>query len=124
MQGDRPAAPRRVEVLAIIVESIARFGTCPSYDEIGRAMVPPIGKTRVAQHVDGLVEWKCIDRGAGAQRGIRIRDLNLCRFMIERWLGEKGWWHARPLGVLEAPGPCTTDQLPLVPPFEPLSGVI
>lgn len=124
MPGEQTAAPRRVEVLAIIVESIARFGTCPSYDEIGRSMVPPIGKTRVAQHVDGLVEWKCIDRGAGAQRGIRIRDLNLCRSLIEAMLGHQGWWHARPLGVLESPGTCTTDQLPLVPPFEQLTGLI
>lgn len=124
MQGEPPAAPRRVEVLAIIVESIARFGVCPCYEEIGRAMRPAIGKSRVKQHVDALVVLKCIDRPSGAQRGIRIRDLNLCRLLIEAGLGQQGWWHARPLGVLESPSPCTIEQLPIVPPFEHYAVVV
>lgn len=124
MSGERPAAPRRVQVLAIIVENIVRFGVCPCYDEIGRAMMPRISKTRVKQHVDALVRLKCIDRAIAAQRGIRIRDLDLCRRLIEAWLGPQGWWHARPLGAPERLTPCTIEQLPLVPPFEHYSGTI
>lgn len=124
MSGERPAAPRRVQVLAIIVENIVRFGVCPCYDEIGRAMVPRISISRVKQHVDALVQLKCIDRAIAAQRGIRIRDLDQCRRMIEAWLGPQEWLHARLFGTPGRTAPCTIEQLPLVPPFEHYPGTI
>ncbi|KTT72633.1 hypothetical protein NS334_08550 [Sphingomonas endophytica] len=112
-----------MQVLAIIVERIARSGVSPCYEEIGRLMVPPISKTRVKQHVDKLVYFdRVLDREAGAQRASRIRDLDRCREMIENELGERGWFHARPLGPLIAPAPCTIEQLPVIPPFEHLPG--
>jgi hypothetical protein len=117
MAGNKIAAPRRNEALAIIVERIVRYGTSPCYAEIGRSMRPPIGKTRVRELVDELVELRLVDRAPGAQRGIYIRDLNQCRAIIEAALGAKGWWHSRPLGTLEAP-PCTIEQLSVLPAFE------
>ena len=123
MQGDHPAPPRRVEALAYIVDRIARSGTSPSYDEIGQAMRPMVGKTRARELVDELIALRVLDRTVGSQRGIRIRDLDRCRSMIEGALGSRGWWHARPLGPLESPPsvlPCTIEQLPIMPPFEHL----
>lgn len=124
MPGERPVAPRRVQVLAIIVENIARYGVCPCYDEIGRAMVPQISKTRVKQHVDALVRLKCIDHPLAAQRGIRIRDLNRCRQLIEARIGQPHWWPTTPPAAPDRAATCTTEQLPLVPPFEHLPDLI
>ncbi|HEX8419454.1 MAG TPA: hypothetical protein VF638_05515 [Sphingomonas sp.] len=116
-------APRREEALAIIVERIARSMNSPTYAEIGQAMVPPVGKTRVRQLVDQLVGLRVIDRDPGSNRGIRILDIVRCRAMIEDALGMAGWWHARPLGPIEAPTPCTIEQLAMMPAFEHLPDV-
>lgn len=117
MQGVIPPPPRREEALAYIVDRIARSGTSPSYEEIGRAMVPRVGKTRARQLVEQLIAVGVIERDLGSQRGIRIRDLVRCRAMIEAALGMHGWWHAAPLGAMQPP-PCTNDQLPVMPAFE------
>lgn len=114
MTGVAPAPPRRVEALAYIVERIQRSGTSPSYGEIGRAMRPRVEQTRVRQYVEQLIVLGVIERPAASRRGIRIRDLALCRQMIEQALGLNGWHHAAPLGQLEPP-PCTIEQLPLLP---------
>ena len=119
----RPVAPRREEALAYIVERIARSGTSPSYAEIGRAMRPPVNKTRARQYVDQLVGLRVLERDPGSQRGIRIRDLVRCRAMIEDALGLHGWWHSPPLGQLESPAPCTIEQLPMMPEFEHLPDI-
>lgn len=110
--------PRRIEVLAFIVDRIVRTGSCPSYEDIGRSMEPRVNKSRVAQLVQQLVTIGVIERDAGAQRGIRIPDLARCREMIDTGLQDCGWWHAKPKGTLEAPPHYTFVQLPMVPPFE------
>ncbi len=111
-------APRREEALAFIVDRIARSGISPSYDEIGNAMTPRVGKTRARQLVNQLIGIGVIERDPGSQRGIRIRDVVRCRAMIEAALGMTGWWHSYPLGSMQPPTPCTNEQLPLMPAFE------
>lgn len=120
MQGVSPAPPRREEALAYIVERIARSGISPSYAEIGRAMRPRVGKTRVRDLVNELIVLQVLDRDPGSQRGIRIRDVVRCRSMIENALGIGGWWHAPPLGSLAPPDGFDALELPLMPAFEHL----
>jgi SOS-response transcriptional repressor LexA len=120
MQGASPAPPRREEALAYIVERIVRSGTSPSYAEIGKAMRPRVGITRVRDLVNELIVLEVIDRDPGSQRGIRIRDVARCRKMIERALGFGGWWHAPPLGTLTPPDSADATELPLMPAFEHL----
>lgn len=108
--------PRRVEALAYIVQRIQRTGISPSYGEIGREMRPPVGKTRVSDLVDELIELGVIGRPPASRRGIQIRDLVRCREMIDEALGFEGWSHAKPLGPLEPP--CTFEHLPFLPLIE------
>jgi SOS-response transcriptional repressor LexA len=115
--------PRRDEVLAIIVDRIARSGVIPSYDEIGWAMTPRVGRSRVKQLVDQLIERRIVARDPGSHRGIRLPDLALGREALDRALQDRGWWHAPPLGDLEPPNPCTIEQLPMSPPFEHLPDI-
>ena len=110
------ATPRRVEALAYIIERIQRSGTSPSYDEIGRALRPPVDKSRARQLVDQLVAVGVIERPPASRRGIRIRDLQHCREMIDEALGQKGWVHSKALGVLERPS--TFEHLPVLPLIE------
>lgn len=114
MTGDVPAPPRRVEVLAYIVERIQRSGTSPSYGEIGLALRPCVDPSRARQLVEQLVKLELIERPPASRRGIRIRDLARCRQLIAETLGQQGCWYAQPLGVLEPP-PSTFQQLPLLP---------
>jgi len=106
--------PRRVEVLAYIVERMQKDGTSPSYGEIGAALNPPVAPTRVRQFIEQLIKLDLIERPAASRRGIRVRDLARCRQIIGDALGSKGWCHAQPFGELEMP-PCTIEQLPLIP---------
>lgn len=122
LEHRRILPPRREEALAIIVERIARYGVSPTYDEIGDAMRPPVRRTRARQFVDQLVAIGTVERVPGSQRGIRVRDVERRRAIIETALGNGGWWHAAPLGPLEAP-PCTIQQLPLMPEFAHLAEV-
>ena len=106
------AAPRRIEALAYIIERIQRSGTSPSYGEIGRALRPPVVPSRARQLVDQLVEFGVIERPPASRRGIRIRDLQRCREMIDDALGRTGWHHSRALGDLEPPS--TFEHLPIL----------
>jgi SOS-response transcriptional repressor LexA len=110
------ASPRRIEALAYIIERIQRSGTSPSYGEIGQALRPQVDKSRARQLVDQLVALGVIERPPASRRGIRIRDLHLCRQMIDDALGQKGWVHAKPLGHLEHPS--TFEHLPVLPLIE------
>ena len=117
MSGVVSAPPRRVEALAYIIDRIRRSGTAPSYREVGLALNPCVNRTRARELVDELVEIGVIERPPASRRGIRIRDLDLCRQMIEEALGQKGWAHASPIGVL-VPVPCTFEHLTLLPLIE------
>ncbi len=116
------APPRRIEVLAYILERISRSNTSPSYGEIGRALRPPVNRSRASQLVDQLVNLGFIARPPASRRGIVIRDPVRCRRAIEQALGHTGWHHAPPLGFLERP-PYTFSHLPRVPPFEHIPDV-
>lgn len=122
MPGVVSAPPRRLEALAYIVDRIVRSNSCPSYGEIGRALRPPVHRSRVPQLVEELVELGYIERPVASRRGIVIRDFVLCRHAIEQGLGEQGWCHAGPNGVLQQP-PSTFGHLPRVPPFEHIPDV-
>jgi SOS-response transcriptional repressor LexA len=110
------ATPRRIEALAYIIERIQRSGTSPSYGEIGRALRPQVHRSRAGQLVDELVELGVIERDLASRRGIRIRDLQRCREMIDDALGRTGWTHSKALGGLEPPS--TFDHLPVLPLIE------
>lgn len=114
------APPRREEALAYIIDRIVRTRTSPSYDEIARAMQPPVERSRARQLVNQLVRQGLIEREPGSQRGIRIRDLVACRALIDDALGRSGWHHAWMLGPLEPPAYSTQVQLPTSPPFRHL----
>lgn len=99
--------------MAYIITSIRRMGSCPSYGEIGKAMIPPVKGSRAAQYVDQLVKLGVIERALASRRGIRIRDFDGCLRMIHDALGAQGFCQARPLGELEPP-PYTIEQLPVL----------
>ena len=112
-----PAAPRRRDqALAFIVEQIARYGACPTLDEIGDAL--KVSKPRARELVDQLVRDGLIERRPGAQRNLRVRDLTHCRSVLEVALRNLGWQAAEPMGELQPP--LTNVQLPMLPPFEHL----
>lgn len=75
---------KRDQVLAIVIDRIARTGVCPSYEEIGRAMVPQVGKSRAQQLVAQLIRRGDIMREPGARRGIQLRDMARCQDLIGR----------------------------------------
>ena len=102
---------RRDEVLVILVDRITRTGVCPSYDDIARAMVPQIGRSRVQQLVQQLVRRGDISRTPGSRRGIQLCDVDRCRRMIERALLDRGWLQASS----DAANPYTFEQLPYLP---------
>lgn len=110
------ATPRRIEALAYIIERIQRTGTSPSYGEIGLALRPTVVPSRAAQLVDQLVALGVIDRPLASRRGIRIRDLQRCREMIDEALGRTGWTHSKALGDLQYPS--TFEHLPVLPLIE------
>lgn len=114
--GSPIASPRRVEALAYIIERIQRSGTSPSYGEIGQALRPTVDKSRARQLVDQLVALGLIERPPASRRGIRIRDLQRCREVIDEALGQKGWVHSKALGALEHPS--TFEHLPILPLIE------
>jgi len=104
---------RRDEVLAILVDRITRTGSCPSYEEIARALVPNVGKTRAQQLVAQLIRRGDIVRDPGSRRGIQLRDVNRCREIITRALQDRGWSQAG--HVFEPARPYTFEQLPYLP---------
>jgi SOS-response transcriptional repressor LexA len=104
---------RRDEVLAVLVERITRTGSCPSYGEIGRALVPNVGKSRVQQLVAQLIRRGDIVREPGSRRGIQLRDVDSCREIIAQALQDRGWVKADDL--IEPGRPYTFEQLPYLP---------
>jgi SOS-response transcriptional repressor LexA len=117
MRASSPiAAPRRIEALAYILERIQRSGTCPSYGEIGKALRPQVDPSRARQLVNQLVKLGVIERPPASRRGIRIRDLQRCREMINAALGQQGWTQSKALGDLEQAS--TFEHLPLLPLIE------
>lgn len=116
LTGSPITTPRRVEALAYIIERIQRSGTSPSYGEIGQALRPAVDKSRARQLVDQLVALGLIERPPASRRGIRIRDLQRCREVIDDALGRKGWVHSKALGRLEHPS--TFEHLPVLPLIE------
>lgn len=110
------ATPRRIEALAYIIDHIQRSGTSPSYGEIGLALRPPVVPSRAKQLVDQLVELGVIDRPSASRRGIRIRDIQRCRELIDDALGRTGWTHSKALGELQPPS--TFEHLPILPLIE------
>ncbi len=101
---------RREEVLAFIVERLARGRGCPSYKEIGEAV--GVSQTRARQLVDQLVAAKVLERTAGLQRNLVVRDVTHAREIVVEVFRRIGGMAAAPLGDLV--GPCAQAQLPIV----------
>lgn len=95
-------APRRNEVLAILVDRIMRTRICPSYEEIGRAMIPPVGKSRVQQLIDQLVKQGAITREPGSRRAVQLCDDASCRDALDG-------------AMLEISRPSALERLPYLP---------
>lgn len=101
---------RREEVLAFIVERLARGRGCPSYKEIGEAV--GVSQTRARQLVDQLVEANVLERTAGLQRNLVVRDVTHAREIVIEVFRRIGGMAAAPLGELV--GHCAQAQLPIV----------
>lgn len=105
------AAPlRREEVLAFIIEQLARGRGCPTYKEIGFAV--DVSETRARQLVDQLVKLGIIERTPGLQRNLVVRDVTMAREIVVETFRRIGGLAAAPLGDLI--GHCSQAQLPIV----------
>lgn len=104
-----------------MMERVGQTGICPSLGEIGRAMVPPISRTRVTQLLGQLEGEGIIERHAGSKRNFHIRDAARSRSILVEVLRNLGWAEAPPLEPLRYP--CTNGQLPVMPPFEHLPDI-
>jgi SOS-response transcriptional repressor LexA len=107
---------RRDEVLAFLIEWIARWGTSPSFADISRDL--KMSSTRAKQLVKQLVERGVVEQIPGATRSLRVRDVAGSRNALEHALRNLGWTAAEPMGALLPPFP--DGQLPIAPPFEHL----
>jgi SOS-response transcriptional repressor LexA len=105
---------RRDQALAFIVERIARSGTSPSFDEIGRAL--SVSSTRAKELVAQLIERGIIEKTPGAQRSLRVRDMGQSRSVLDEALRRLGWTVAEPMSPLS--GALPHRQLPMLPAFE------
>ena len=114
--GSEELPLRRDQALAYIVERIARTGTSPSFEEIGRALA--VSATRANELVGQLIERGVIEKTPGAQRSLRVRDMAHSRGALDQALRRLGWAVAEPLGMLS--GGLPNGQLPVLPPFEHL----
>jgi len=74
MQGElQPASPlRRDQVLAYIIEHIARHGTSPTLAEIGQHL-DGISQPRVRELVGQLIKTGGLTKTAGSQRNLRVQ---------------------------------------------------
>ena len=116
----QPAAPRRRdEVLAFIIERIARSGISPSCPEIGRTL--GFSETRAKQLVAELIERGALEHTPGGVRSYRVRDMSDSRIALGEVQRRLGWTTAEPMGELLPPYP--NRQLPMLPPFEHLPDV-
>lgn len=117
--GPPAALLKRDQVLAFIIERIARSGTSPSFDEIGHEL--QISSTRAKELVGQLIERGIIEKTFGAKRSLRVRDVSGSRNLLEEVMRRLGWHTAEPMGVLLQPFP--NGQLPSLPPFEHLPDI-
>lgn len=117
----RPPPPllRRDEVLAFIIERIARFGVGPTYDEISNEL--SVSPSRAKELVGQLIERGIVEKTPGGQRSLRVRDVAGARNALEAVMRRLGWITAEPMGGLQHPLP--NGQLPVLPPFEHLPDV-
>lgn len=107
---------RRDQALAFIIDRIVRSGICPTSREIGDAL--GVSDARAKELVDQLVERRLIDKVPGGVRNLRVRDVALCRSMLEQSLVRIGWTAAPAMG--ELPEAFPHRQLPMLPDFEHL----
>lgn len=110
MQKTARAPLRREELLAFIVERLARGQGCPSYLEMGQAI--GVSETRARQLVDQLIAVGVVRRTAGLQRNLVICDVTQCRAIVVEALRRAGWASADPIGGLV--DPCANAQLPII----------
>lgn len=107
---------RRNEALAFIIDRIIRTGISPTHDEIGIEL--GVSGTRAKQLVGQLVDRGLVEKTAGAQRNLRVRDVTLARRLVEECLVRLGWTAAPALGELSCHFP--QGQLPMLPAFDHL----
>jgi hypothetical protein len=107
---EAPAPLRRDELLAFLVEQLARARGCPSYKEMGIAV--GVSETRARQLVDQLVKIGIVGRTPGLQRNLVIRDVTHAREIVVEAFRRIGGMAAAPLGELI--GHCAQAQLPIV----------
>ena len=110
---------RRDQVLAFIIERIARFGVSPTYDEISNEI--DVSPSRAKELVAQLIERGIVEKTPGGQRSLRVRDVAGSRNALEDVMRKLGWITAEPMGQLQQPLP--NGQLPVLPPFEHLPDV-
>lgn len=117
----RPPLPslRRDQVLAFIIERIARFGVGPTYDEISNEM--SISPSRAKELVAQLIKRGSVKKTPGGQRSLRVRDVAGSRNALEAVMRKLGWITAEPMGRLQHP--LSNGQLPVLPPFEHLPDI-
>ncbi|WP_296222732.1 hypothetical protein [uncultured Sphingomonas sp.] len=113
-----PAAAllKRDQVLAFIIERIARSGTSPSYPEISNEL--KVSERRAKELVGQLIERGIVEKTFGAKRSLRVRDVAGSRNLLEDVMRRLGWLTAEPMGALQQPFP--NGKLPVLPPFEHL----
>lgn len=98
-----PVTLRRDQVLAFVIEQIARHGLSPTMGEIAREL--NISDSRAKQLMGQLVEKGVIDRVPGSIRGLRVRDMAESRRQLAEVLRRLGWAASDPVGELRgAPG--------------------
>ena len=119
MAGQTAAPLKRDQVLAFVIERIAKSGTSPSFDEIGRAL--RVSNTRAKELVAQLVQLGLIEKTPGAQRSLKVCDVSKSRSLLDQSLRRLGWAAAEPMGELQQPFP--KGQLPRLPAFEHLPDV-
>lgn len=110
MQNSARAPLRREELLAFIVERLARGQGCPSQLEMSEAL--KISETRIRQLVDQLIAKGVVRRTPGSQRNLVICDVTQCRAIVVEALRRAGWASADPVaGLID---PYANAQLPIV----------
>jgi SOS-response transcriptional repressor LexA len=117
--SDAAGLHRRDQVLAYVVEWIARWRTSPTFADIGRGL--DMSESRAKQLVKQLVQRGVLEQTPGAARSLRVRDVAGARVALEHVLRNLGWTAAEPMGDLQVPYP--DRQLPISPPFEHLPDI-
>ncbi|WP_394648900.1 LexA family protein [uncultured Sphingomonas sp.] len=91
---------RRNQVLAFVIEQIARHGLSPTMGEIAREL--RVSNSRAKQLIVQLVESGVIDRVPGSVRGLRVRNVAESRLQLTEVLQRLGWPAADPAGELRS----------------------